>query len=76
MEITFTDIELYVFFYLCFQRKSRFQWRRKQKAVIVEEEQGCIDIDNIGNLEDSLRLVFIDEECGNPRVVDWWWRAY
>ena len=76
MEITFTDIELYVFFYLCFQRKSRFQWRRKQKAVIVEEDLDDIDIDDIRNLDNLLGLVFIDEECGNPRVVDWWWRAY
>ena len=29
-----------------------------------------IDIDNIGNLEDSPRLVLIDEECGNLIVVD------
>ena len=35
-----------------------------KKIVIVEEELDRIDID-IGNLEDSPRLVFIDEECGN-----------
>ena len=33
--------------------------------VIVEEELNGIDIDNIGNLEDSPRLVFIEEEFGN-----------
>ena len=32
---------------------------------MVEEELDCIDIDGIGNLEDSPRLVFIDKECGN-----------
>ena len=39
------------------------------KNVIVEEELDCIDIDYTGNLEDSPRLVFIDEECGNLIVV-------
>ena len=29
------------------------------------EKQDDIDIDDLGNLEDSPRLVFIDEECGN-----------
>ena len=31
----------------------------------VEEELDYIDIDDIGNLEDSPTLVFINEECGN-----------
>ena len=29
----------------------------------------CWYIDDIGNLEDSPRLVFIDEECGNLKVA-------
>ena len=37
----------------------------QKKNVIVEEELDCIDIDDIGNLVDSPRLEFIDEECGN-----------
>ena len=37
--------------------------------MIVEEDLDCIDTDDIGNLEDSPRLVFIDEECGNLIVV-------
>ena len=37
---------------------------------MVEEELDCIDIDDIGNLEDSPKLVFIDEECGNLIVVN------
>ena len=41
-----------------------------EKNVIVGEELNCIDIDDIGNLEDSPRLVFIDEECGNLVVVN------
>ena len=34
------------------------------------EELDCSDIDNTGNLEDSPRLVSIDEECGNLIVVN------
>ena len=40
-----------------------------RKKMIVEEDLDCIDTDDIGNLEDSPRLVFIDEECGNLIVV-------
>ena len=42
----------------------------EKKSVIVEEEIDCIDIDDIGNLEDSRRLAFIDEEHGNFMVVN------
>ena len=38
--------------------------------MIVEEELDSIEIDVIGNLEDSPRLVFVDEECGNLIVVN------
>ena len=37
--------------------------------MLVYEELDYIDIDNIGNVEDSPGLVFIDEECGNLIVV-------
>ena len=40
-----------------------------RKKMIVEEDLDCIDTDDIGNLEDSPRFVFIDEECGNLIVV-------
>ena len=40
-----------------------------EKNVIVEEELECIDIEDIVNFEDSPRLVFIDEKCGNLIVV-------
>ena len=33
--------------------------------MIVKKELGGIDIDDIGNLEDLLRIVFIHEEYGN-----------
>ena len=35
----------------------------------VEEELNGLDIDGIGNLTDLPRLMFIDEECGNLKVV-------
>ena len=41
-----------------------------EKNDIVGEELNCIDIDDIGNLEDSPRLVLINEECGNLIVVN------
>ena len=36
--------------------------------MIVKEELDGIVIDDIGNLEDLLRIVFIHEECGNLEV--------
>ena len=39
-----------------------------EKIVIVKEELDGIDIDDIGNLEDLLRIVFIHEECENLKV--------
>ena len=39
-----------------------------QKKLLVKEELRGVDTDGIGNLEDSPRLVFIDEERGN-RIV-------
>ena len=36
---------------------------------MVEEELDGIDIDGIGNLVDLPRLMFIDEEFGNLKVV-------
>ena len=37
--------------------------------MLVYEELDYIDIDDIGNIEDSPRLVFINEECENLIVV-------
>ena len=39
------------------------------KVNAVEEEQDGIDTDGIGNLMDLLKLMFIDEECRNLKVV-------
>ena len=41
-----------------------------RKNVIVDEELDCTDIDDIENLEDSPRHVFINKECGNLIVVN------
>ena len=57
-----------VFFskYYGFVKKNQY----KKKEVIFEKKLDCIDRDDIGNIEDSSRLVFIDEECGNIIVVN------
>ena len=68
MESTFANIGLF----------SGFIWNHGfieednplEKNVIVKEELDCINIDDIANLEDSHRLVFIDEECGNLMVFN------
>ena len=36
--------------------------------MIVKEELDGIDIDDIGNLEDFLRILFIHEKYGNLKV--------
>ena len=36
--------------------------------MIVKKELDGIDVDDIGNLEDLLRIVFIHEEFGNLKV--------
>ena len=41
-----------------------------EKNVIVEEELDRIDINDIVNLENSPKLVFIDEECANFIAVN------
>ena len=53
----FANIDLFFQFYFQKNRKKA----TLQKKMTVEEELDCIDIDNIGNLEDSPRLVFIDK---------------
>ena len=40
----------------------------QKKIVKVKEELDVVDIDDIGNLKDLLRTVFIHEECGNLKV--------
>ena len=61
-------------FLVLFKKKSRFRSFKKatvqKNFVIVEEELYGIDTDDIANLEDSPRFVFIDEECENLIVVN------
>ena len=60
------------FIFLVLFLKNRFieEDNPSEKVVIVEEELDGIHIDDIGNLEDLPRLVFINEECRNLKVVD------
>ena len=55
-------------FLVYFQKNNNHDFIEKgnswQKVVAVEEELDGIDIDDIGNLDDSPRLVFIDEDVG------------
>ena len=60
-------------FLVLFSKKKLLLHRRRkpsEKVVVVEEELRGIDIDDIGNLEDSPRLLFINEERGNPVVAN------
>ena len=41
-----------------------------EKVVIVEEELNRVDINDIGNLQNLPRFMFIDEECGNLKVAN------
>ena len=65
-EITFADI--YFFYFSSFIFKEFEKHNPLEAIVIVKEELGSIDIDDIGNLEDLLRIVFIHEKCGNLEV--------
>ena len=67
-ETSFANNETLKFY---FWRRSRFYWREKSsdKVNTVEEEQDGINITGIGNLMDLPKLMFIDEECGNLKVV-------
>ena len=37
----------------------------QEKVIIAEKELDWVDVEDIGNVEDLLRLMFIDEECEN-----------
>ena len=67
-ETSFADI--YFFYVSSFIYKENHvlieEYNHSEKIVIVEEELHGIDA---GNLGDLLRLVFIDEKCGNPKAV-------
>ena len=60
------------FFWFYFQKTRAFieEDNPSEKNVTVEERLDVIDIDDIGNLEDSPRLVLIYEKCKNLIVVN------
>ena len=57
-ETTFSDIGLFSFSSISFKKNHGFVKKKPpfRKNVLVKEELGCIDIDDIENLEDSPRL--------------------
>ena len=67
---TFADIDFFYFASFIFKENQVIveEDNPSEKNVIVTEELDGIDIDDIGNLEDLLRIVFIHEECGNLKV--------
>ena len=67
----FAYINLSCFSSVFSKKKSQFCPRKQpfKKALIVQEELDGIDIDDIANLEDSPRFVFINEEYENL-IVD------
>ena len=72
-ETTFADTDLFYFSSSIFKKKQKswFHWRQPfRKTFIAEEELNDTDIDDIWNLEDLSWFVFIDEECGNLKVVN------
>ena len=68
----FADIDLFFFSSFVFKKitVSFKKSNSSEKNVIVEKDVDCIDIDDIGNLEDSARLVLNDRELGNLIVVN------
>ena len=57
-------------FVALFSKYYGFGKKATHQKNIFEKELDCINRDDIGNLEDSPRLLFIDEECGNLIVVN------
>ena len=47
-----------------------FIWKLEFVSNILSMAVDCFGIDDIGNLEDSPRLMFIDEECQKLLVVN------
>ena len=70
-ETTFADINLFFFFQFYLTKNHVFLEEdiHSEKVVIVEKELDGNAINDIKKLEDLLRLVFIDEECWNLKVV-------
>ena len=41
----------------------------QEKLLQLRKKPDCVDVDGIGNVGELLRLVFINEECENLKVV-------
>ena len=69
-EAKFADIDFFYFSSFIFKENHVLvkEGNPSEKNVIVKKELDDIDIDDIGNLEDLLRIVFIHEKCGNLKV--------
>ena len=62
---------MFYFFSIIFKKITvSLEKQTFRKNVILEEELDCNFIDDTGTLEDSPRLMFSDEECGNLLVVN------
>ena len=60
-------------FLVLFSKKVTVSFQKatlQKHFVMVEEELNGVDTDDIGNLEDSPRFVFIDDECENFIIVN------
>ena len=71
-ETTLADIDL-LYFPSFFKKKTNnliAEDNPLEKVLIVEEDLDCTDIDDVGNLKDLPKLVFIHEECQNLEVVN------
>ena len=60
-------------FLVLFSKKISFLLTKnttlQEKVIIAEKELDWVDVEDIGNVEDLLRLMFLDEECENLKVV-------
>ena len=66
----FADKDFFIFLAL-FSKTITFQLNcinPSKEIVIVKKKLNGIDIDDIVNLEDLLRIVLIHEECGDLKV--------
>ena len=72
LQSTFADSDFFYFSRINFKNitVSLKKVTLQENNVVDEEELDCTDRDDLGNLEDSPRLVFIHEECGNLIVVN------
>ena len=70
-ETTFADIDFFFMFLVLFSKQIKFSMKKTtlQKNVIVEEELDGIGRNGIGNLDDLLKLMLINQDCWNPHVV-------